>query len=314
MSGVLDVSIKGKARQVRAVPLRGVQVVYHGHWLRTARIFDHYWLEAESLPPPGIIISDLAAREDVPDIFTFAQRAPHSAPEYNYLLEMDNCAALPLTTYENWFQKQIPSTTQRSIRASEKRGIVVRVCDYNDAYVAGIKSIYDETPLRAGRRFWHFGKDIETVRRENGTYHDRSTYVAAYREGEMVGYLKLVWDKKTAAIMQILSKVALRDCRPNNAMLAEAVRLCCARSIDYLLYERFDYGKKAGDSLTRFKQNNGFRKMEIPRYYVPMTTKGRIAVRLGLHKSLKDRLPEWAAGHLRDLRARWQERALLRGQ
>jgi hypothetical protein len=80
------------------------------------------------------------------------------------------------------------------------------------------------------------------------------------------------------------------------------------RGVEHLLYEKFDYGKKIGDSLTRFKQNNGFLRMDIPRYYVPLTLKGSIALRLGLHKNLKDRIPEWIAARLRDLRTKWYQK------
>jgi hypothetical protein len=308
MSNVLDVSVKGKPVRVPAVLLRGVQVIYRGRFIKTAQIFDEYWLEENSLPSPDRIISDLLSRKGAPDLFVFAQRVPDTAPAYDYRYEMDNYAVLPLTTYENWFKNQIPSTTQRNIRASEKRGIQTRLSEYDDEYIKGISSIYNETPIRAGRKFWHFGKGLDVVRRENGTYSERSAYIAAYYQGEMVGYLKLVWDRRTAAIMQILSKTAVRDCRTNNALLAEAVKQCCMRGVEYLLYERFDYGKKVGDSLSRFKQSNGFLKMEIPRYYVPLTAKGRIALRLGLHRRLNDWLPEWAAGRLRDLRTKWCER------
>jgi hypothetical protein len=188
----------------------------------------------------------------------------------------------------------------------------VRVSAYDEAYVKGIMSIYDESPIRAGRKFWHFGKDFETVRRENGTYSARSTYLGAYRDGEMVGYLKVVWDKETAAIMQILSKLAFRDSRPNNALLAEVVKLCEGRGIRHLLYEKFDYGKKTGDSLTRFKENNGFVRMDVPRYFVPLTRRGEAGLQMGLHKRLAERLPQWFVGPMRDLRTRWYERAVER--
>ena len=74
-------------------------------------------------------------------------------------------------------------------------------------------------------------------------------------------------------------------------MLAEAVRQCCARGVGHLIYEWFDYGKKTGDSLTKFKENNGFVRMNIPRYYVPLTAKGHLALRTGLHRSPKERIP-----------------------
>jgi hypothetical protein len=47
-------------------------------------------------------------------------------------------------------------------------------------------------------------------------------------------------------------------------------------------------------SLDRFKENNGFVKYSIARYYIPITSKGKLAIRLGLHRDLKDVLPEFA--------------------
>jgi hypothetical protein len=280
-----------------------------GRFLTTAEIFDEYWLERESLPDPRLVVAELQRQPHTPDLFTFAQRVPDVEPAYGaYHRELDNYAVLQLSSYDHWFQQQIPAATRRNIRASEKRGVAVRVCRYDDDYVRGISSIYNETPVRAGRRFWHFGKDLERVRVENGTYASRSTFFAAYLGDEMVGYLKVVWDKRTAAIMQILSKSACLDLRPNNALLAEAVRQCCARGVGHLIYEAFQYGNKAGDSLARFKENNGFARMDVPRYYVPLTAKGRVALQFGLHRSPKERVPEWIASPLRDLRRKWHER------
>lgn len=309
MSDVLQTTTRGKPVTVDAIEVDGATLVCRGRFLKTAQIFDEYWLERNTLPPPGKIVAHLDALPDKPDMFVFTQRVPDVEVIHSYYHELDNYAVLPLTTYENWFQ-HIPASTRRNIRASEKRGISIRTSQYDDDYVRRISAIYNETPIRAGRQFWHFGKDLEAVRRENGTYATRSTYLAAYFQGEMVGYLKVVWDQQTAAIMQILSKLSVRDFRPNNALLAETVRQCCMRGVQYLIYERFDYGKKTDDSLTRFKQNNGFLRMDIPRYYVPLTAKGAIALRLGFHKSLRDRVPEVLLSRLRSLRTGWYSRNL----
>ncbi|MFO1305228.1 MAG: GNAT family N-acetyltransferase [Burkholderiales bacterium] len=281
--------------------------------MRTAEVFDEYWLERATLPRYEDLIAALHGREAKPDLFTFAQRVPDVDPAYAFYHEMDNYAVLPLSTYERWFQEQIPTATRRGIRASHKRGVSVRISDYDDRYVSGISSIYNEAPLRAGKQFWHYGKDLDTVRRENGTYLERSTYLAAEIDGQMAGYLKVVWDGDTAAIMQILSKLSSRDARPNNALMDEVVRQACLRGVKYLLYEKFDYGKKRGESLTRFKQNNGFVRMDVPRYYVPLSARGQVALRLGLHRDLKDYLPETVAAPLRDLRARWNQWRIAEG-
>lgn len=308
MSDGFNVSVKGKIKSVSAIRACGVSVLSRGRLVKTAEVFDEYWLERDLLPRPEALIAELQGiKKNKPDLFTFAQRIPNTDPAYNYDYEWINYAALPITTYEQWFQHQVPSACRRNIRASEKRGIIIQVSDYDDNYVRGIMSIYNETPIRAGRKFWHFGKDFATVKRENGTYAERSTYLAAYCQGEMVGYLKIVWDRPTAAIMQILSKTSFRDHKPNNALLAEAVKQCCLKDVKFLLYEKFDYGQKTGDSLTKFKQNNGFIRMDIPRYYVPLTLKGYWALRLGLHHKLTERIPEWIAAPLRNQRTKLYE-------
>jgi hypothetical protein len=53
------------------------------------------------------------------------------------------------------------------------------------------------------------------------------------------------------------------------------------------------YGRMGNHpSLDRFKQNHGFTKFSLTRYYVPLTAKGRIAAKLGLHREFKDALPQ----------------------
>jgi hypothetical protein len=45
-------------------------------------------------------------------------------------------------------------------------------------------------------------------------------------------------------------------------------------------------------SLDNFKESNGFSRFELARYFIPLTKKGKIAVRLNLHRSVKDSLPK----------------------
>lgn len=311
VSAWVATSVRGKRIRLRSLEICGATIVTRGRVLRIAEVFDEFWVERNSLPCPTRLISQLCASPQKPDLFTFSQRVPDAVPAFDYRCEWENHAVLPLTNYANWFDKQIPSATRRAIRASEKRGIEVRVANFDEAYVQGIKGIYDETPFRAGRRFWHFGKDLQTVALENGTYAARSTFLAAFYRGEMVGYLKVVWDQQTAAIMQVLSKLSVRDFRPNNALISAAVQQCCSRRIGHLIYERFDYGTKTGDSLTKFKQSNGFTRMDVPRYWVPLTVKGEAALRCGIHRNVSAYIPEWMASRLRALRSKWYQRTLV---
>ena len=50
--------------------------------------------------------------------------------------------------------------------------------------------------------------------------------------------------------------------------------------------------------------------MDVPRYYVPLTLVGRLALRLGLHHNLADRVPEPVVSKLRELRNAWYNRKL----
>ena len=74
----------------------------------------------------------------------------------------------------------------------------------------------------------------------------------------------------------------------NNALVAKAVEVCAAKHCRRLMYGRVGNHP----SLDVFKENNGFTKFLLTRYYVPITQKGRIAIRLGLHKDIKDSLPK----------------------
>jgi hypothetical protein len=223
-------------------------------------------------------------------------------------MEWSNYAVIPLSTYDHWLKKQVSSMTRRNIQSSGKRGVEVRVSAYDDDYVRGITSIYDETPIRQGRKFWHYGKDFASVRKENGTYAERSIFLAAYVEGQMIGYMKIVLDEYTAAIMQILSKMAFYDRRPNNALMAAGVRECCSRRIRHLLYEKYVYEGKPDSSLTEYKKSNGFTRVDVPKYFVPLTAKGTLALQLGLNKSRKDKVPHWLLSRLIALRTTWYER------
>ena len=127
-------------------------------------------------------------------------------------------------------------------------------------------------------------------------------------EDKLIGFVKLTYDetRTQAGLMQILSMVKHRDKAPTNALIAQAVRSCADRGISYLVYSRFTYGNKERDTLSDFKERNGFRRIDIPRYYVPLTPVGRVAFRFGLHhKGLVDHLPGPVITKLRDLRNAW---------
>jgi hypothetical protein len=191
--------------------------------------------------------------------------------------------------------------------------VTVREVPFDDTLIQGIHAIYNESPIRQGRRFWHYGKNLEAVRKMTATFLDRSVFIGAFFEENLIGFVKLVTDEAQtqAAPMQIISAIQHWEKAPTNALIAQVVRSCAERRIPYLWYGNFSYGKKRGDGLSEFKRHNGFEKVDLPRYYVPLTVAGRIALRLGLHHTLIDWIPEPLAATYRRIRRLWYTRKLF---
>jgi hypothetical protein len=246
------------------------------------------------------------------DLFTFMQRLPETSPKYAYPMEWDNLAALPVSTFDHWWTEQIGFKARNKAKQAEKRGVTLREVPFDDALVRGIWEIYNECPVRQGRPFTHYGKDLETVRREEATFLESSIFIGAFFEGKLIGFVKLVPDetRTQAGLMNIVSMIQHRDKAPTNALVAQAVRSCAERGISYLVYSNFAYGKKQQDSVSDFKERNGFQRIDLPRYYVPLTRAGWVGFRLGLHRRFTDRLPEPLIARLRELRNAWYNRRL----
>jgi hypothetical protein len=282
----------------------GKEIRVQGELIRIAR------LEAEGyefLEDPEAALDDLRESGIRIDLFTFIQKLRHTSPKYSYPMEWDNVAALPVSTFDDWWTRQVNDKTRNMVRRAEKKGVAVREVPFDDALVQGISAIYNESPIRQGKPFWHYGKDLETVRKENGTFPDRSVFIGAFLGASLIGFAKLVSDEAQgqAALMQILSMIQHRDKAPTNALIGQAVRSCAELGIPYLVYAKFSYGKKERDSLSDFKQHNGFQRIEVPRYYIPLTLAGRAALCLRLHRGLVHHMPEPLLAHLRKLRSLW---------
>jgi len=266
----------------------------------------------ESLDEPQAILDGLRNSGVRVDLFTFMQIMPDTSPKYSYPMEWDNLAVLPVSTFDHWWQRQIDGKTRNMVRRAEKKSVVVREAAIDDALVQGISEIYNESPVRQGRTFHHYGKDIETVRKEAATFLASSIFIGAFLDGKLIGFAKLTTDqtRTQAGVMHILSMIRHRDKAPTNALIAQAVRSCAERGISHLVYSSFAYGAKQRDSLSDFKVSNGFQRIDLPRYYVPLTGIGHLAFRLGLHHSVLDRVPEPLLTKFREFRSALYNRKL----
>ncbi len=296
-----------KARVQKSVELCGKQIRVEGRLIRIARLdADKY----DTLESPELMIEALRNSGIRVDLFTFLEQLSRSSPAYSYSFEWDNLAVMRVSTFDDWWAKQIDARTRNMVRKAAKKGVTVRRVGFDDALIHGIWEIYNECPIRQGKPFPHYGKGLATVRKDEATYLDRSIFIGAFLGEQLVGFIKIVTsrDRTQAGLMNIVSMMRHRDKAPNNSLLAEAVRTCADCGIPNLVYSNFAYGKKQRDSLSDFKKNNGFQRIDLPRYYVPLSPLGGAAFRMGLHKRFADHLPEPFIARLRELRNAWYNR------
>src|SRR5271165_489958 len=176
-----------KAMQKRTnVTICGKEIKVRGRFPRIA------CLEGEKYnfpDDPEALMEGLRKSRPRADIFTFLQRVPDTAPKYSYPMEYDNLAVLPVSTFDHWWTHQIRSFPRNRARQAEKRGVTLREVSFDDALIHGIWKIYNECPVRQGRPFTHYGKDIDTVRNEEATFLDSSIFIGAFLGNSLIGFI-----------------------------------------------------------------------------------------------------------------------------
>jgi hypothetical protein len=289
--------VNGRLATVECLELAGRTLRVERGAFTTVRLEDEWFEDVED--PASL----LAALEEAPvkaDLFTFWQRLPHTAPRHPYPMERERLAALPVTSYDQWWTQRIKSRVRSQVRKARGEGVEVREVPFDDDFVHGMTRIFNESPVRQNRPFWHYGKDFDTVKAQFSRYLFRESMVAAYYRGSMIGFMMLADAGPFALTGQVLSSLAHRDKSPNFLLVDRAVALCAARGHGHLVYFHW-----TDDSLGEFKRRCGFEPVDVPRYHVPLTSKGRLALRLGLHKGWKAALPPRLKQPLKRVRSAW---------
>lgn len=272
--------------------------------LRILTLYDEF---IDEVADPESTVKEIRERSLPVDLLSFLQLPPETSPKFSYHMQWDNLAVLEISTYENWLNRQIHQNTRKKIRKAERDGVIVQVEAFSDKLASGLVELFNETPMRRGKRYPYFGWGVEMVRREWATQLDRSLWLVAYYKEEVIGFIKLIVGHQLARASGTLAKLAHRDKAPMNALLAKAVEVCASRGVPLLVYGKFTYGRKGEDSLTAFKKRSGFQRLNVPRYYVPLSIWGRITLRLSLHRSLSEVVPAPALRLLLKLRSKWHE-------
>lgn len=287
----------GRPATIECMEIAGRMVVVERGLLTTVRLEDEWFEDVED---PALLLRALHRAPVQADLFTFWQRLPHTEPRHAYPMERECLAALPVTSYEHWWKQRIKSRVRSQIRKARNEGVEVREVPYDDDFVRGMTRIFNESPIRQNRPFWHYGKDFDTVKQQFSRYLFRERMVGAYYRGSMIGFMMLADAGAFALTGQVLSSREHRDKSPNFLLIDKAVELCEAHGFGHLVYFHW-----SDDSLSEFKRRCGFERVDVPRYHVPLTAGGRLALRLGLHKGWKAALPPALKQPLKRVRGAW---------
>jgi hypothetical protein len=286
----VEIRVSGKNTLVPAAEIFGRTVVAKGGRIKIAEILDEHVTPGELVSDPEKFVAELKQSGLQADVLTFFQRPPDVTPKFKHQIEWDNYAVVDTSNFDAWWEK-LPQEARKNTRRSAKRGVIVKSAPYDEAFAQGVHKLCNESPVRQGKPFWHYGKDFETVQREHGTFPDRSEFIGAYFENELIGFIKMVYTDRLAVILHIIAFNAHYDKRPLNALITKAVEVCAQKGVQYFVYGGYVYGNKKDSSLVEFKRRNGFEQLDFPRYYVPLTLKGKIYVALRLYRGAVGLIP-----------------------
>lgn len=307
MMAEATISIKGNWVTVPALAVDGKTVVIKRGWLKTAVVHDEEWSDKEIGDPEPFVkaLKEESEHGVRADIFSFTQKPPATLLKYDYPMEPDSIAAACFNSFKEWWEG-LPQETRKNVRRSQKRGVTIRVEEFDDKLIGGIVKINNESPIRQEKAFLHYGKTFDQVKRDYSGFLDRCDFICAYFEDELIGFLKVVYrGRRLASLLQLLVMSAHYDKRPSNALLAKAIELCEAKGISCFTYGKFNYGNKGHTPLREFKIRNGFAELLIPRYYIPLTAWGAFCMKLQLHRGLLGLLPERVIVTGNRIRERW---------
>jgi hypothetical protein len=302
----VDVRIKGRWVAVPALDVNGKKIIVKGKWLKSATVRSEDMMEKE-LENPELYV-DRLRREKKPalkaDIFTFAQKIPNTEPKHAYLAERESIAAVHLVTFKEWWEG-LPQETRKNVRRAQKRGLQVRISEFDDHLIQGIRGVNDETPLRQGVANAYYGRTPAETKRLYGEFLGRCDFICAYFGDELVGFLHLVYRDDVASILNLTVRPSHFDKRPSNALMAKAAEICEAKGISYITYGRYNYGNKQDSPLREFKIRNGFKEIFVPRFYVPLNAWGAFCLKANLHRGLVGILPHSVIAAGIKVRTKW---------
>ncbi len=288
----VEIRVKGRWTTIPAVDVNGKKLIATGKWLRTATVRGEEMMEHE-LDNPEVYIEKLKGNANdavKADIFTFTQKLPATCPRYPYPMEWESVAAIHLVSFKEWWEG-LPQETRKNVRRSQRRGVAVKIMEFDDDLIQGIREVNDDSPFRQGMPNGYYGKSYEETKKLYGEFVGRCDFICAYFGNRLIGFLHLVYRGDVASILNLTTKTSHFDKRPANALMAKAAERCDAKGVSYITYGLYNYGNKRDHPLRTFKIRNGFKEILVPRFFVPLNGWGRLCMKAKLHRGLIGILP-----------------------
>src|SRR5688572_17040285 len=141
----------------------GKAVLITGAVLKTARLKSENYVQLED---SAAFIEELSKSGLRTDIFSLIGDVNDPVPTVSFYHENEQVAALPITTYDEWFSMRLHNKPRNMIRKAIKSGVEVRLEEFTDSLLEGVKGIYDESPVRQGKRNRHYKKDLGVLKAE----------------------------------------------------------------------------------------------------------------------------------------------------
>jgi hypothetical protein len=272
-----------------------IELSVSGRVLKIAKL-RHEW--SEYLDDPATFISEAKAAR-VADILTFLQEAHIERPKLPYLNKPASASVLTFKSFDDWWNG-LHFKARNKARKAQKTGVELRPVKLDDDFVRDVKKIYDEAPLRQGRKFTHYGKSLATIKHDLSSFPERTFFIGAYHQDRMIGFMKLFEGNKILRLIHIIATFADRDKCVMDALIAKAVEIAGQKNILHLYY-----GDWAFRGLGVFRVKFGFERHDCPRYYVALNRRGELALKAGLHRPLRERLPQHWKDRLVGARNLW---------
>jgi len=271
------------------------EISVSGRVVRIARV-RHEWIEFLDHPPAFV---EEIRRAGVADILTFLQEAHVERPAWPYLHEAAHASVLTFKNFDDWWTG-LKDKARNQARKAQKTGVELRPARLDDDFLRGVQAIYNESPLRQGRKFTHYGKDLAAIREDLSSFPECTAIVGAYHEGRLIGFMKLFEGNQILRIIHIIATFADRDKCPMDALMVRAVEIAAQKGMVHL-----HYGDWAHGGLGAFRVKYCFERHDCPRYFVPLNARGVLALKLGLHRRFRDRIPQSWKTRAAGMRSKW---------